>query len=398
MVSDEEYNSSGARFRQVEGAPVGLYRRKESRFWWISYTVEGVQRFQSTKTTSKQLAGKIWKKREGEIALGLFKVGWPGERMSFAQLSEEFIGSHTSTLSAKSQRNHQLFIKNLRAYFGERLLVAIDQRLVEKYRDYRRRQPSRRDPKRTVKGATVNRELECLQCMFQFAVTRRYISESPAARVKHFDERRERPAKRMLTVEQEQKILAIAPPYLRVGIILLVQTGGRTYSEGFSLRWDQVDLDSAVIHLNGEVKTEASAQPVPLTALACQVLKRWQAELNSTSPYVFPSLRDSSKPIGSVKRVWRTTLRKAGVPYLPIYHLRHVFCTRLSWVAPDTIIQRAMRHASPETKQCYQLGMVDEVRENMEQANRRVYRNSGELHFYDSEPTSQKGEAAASRN
>ena len=376
---------------------MGLYRREGSRFWWISYTVDGAQRFQSTKTTSKEIARKIWKKREGEIALGLFKVGWPGDRMTFTQLSDEFVRSHSSTLSAKSQRNHQLFTNNLKAYFGDRLLAAIDRQMVEEYRDYRRQQPSKRNPKRKIKGATVNRELECLQCMFQFAVTRKYIPESPASGVNHFEERRERPTKRMLTAEEEQRILAVAPPYLRVGIILLVQTGGRTYSEGFSLRWDQVDLENAVIHLNGDVKTAVSAQPVALTNLARQVLMRWRAELNPSIPYVFPSPRDPNKPLGSVKRVWRTTLKRAGVPYLPIYHLRHVFCTRLSWVAPDTIVQRAMRHASPETKQRYQLGMLEEVRENMEQANRRAYRNSKLLHFYDSEPTSQKEEAVASR-
>jgi len=54
--------------------------------------------FDSTKTTSKEIAKKIWKKREGEIALGLFKVGWPGERMTFCAMCDEFLLSHTSTL------------------------------------------------------------------------------------------------------------------------------------------------------------------------------------------------------------------------------------------------------------------------------------------------------------
>ena len=81
------------------------------------------------------------------------------------------------------------------------------------------------------------------------------------SRVKHFDERRERPIKRMLTPEEEQKILAAAPPYLRVGIVLLVHWG-RTYTEGFALRWDQGDLQNGVIHLGGELKTDDSAQPV----------------------------------------------------------------------------------------------------------------------------------------
>ena len=105
---------------------------------------------------------------------------------------------------------------------------------------------------------------------------------------------------------------------------------------------------------------------------------------------MFPNPGNPLKPIGSVKRAWRTTLKKAGVTYFPIIHLRHVFCTRLSWVAPDTVVQRAMRHASPETKQRYQLGMVEQVRKNMERANRRIYQASKVLHFYDTESAAKK--------
>jgi integrase len=61
------------------------------------------------------------------------------------------------------------------------------------------------------------------------------------------------------------------------------------------------------------------------------------------------------------------------VPHFPIYNLRHAFCTRLSWVAPDAVIQRAMRHTSPETKRRYQLSTVEKVREAMEKANQQVY-------------------------
>ena len=50
---------------------MGLYRRKGSRFWWMSSTLNRESVFDSTKTTSKEIANKIWKKREGEIRLGL---------------------------------------------------------------------------------------------------------------------------------------------------------------------------------------------------------------------------------------------------------------------------------------------------------------------------------------
>ena len=100
---------------------------------------------------------------------------------------------------------------------------------------------------------------------------------------------------------------------------------------------------------------------------------KWREESGPDPPYIFPSLRTPGRPIGGVKIVWKATLRRADVPHFPIYDLRHAFCTRLSWVAPDAIIQRAMRHTSPETKRRYQLGMVEQVREAMEKANQQVY-------------------------
>jgi len=352
---------------------MGLYQRKDSRFWWMSYTAANGRAFESTKTSSKEIAKKILKHREGEIALGLFKVGLAGMRLTFAKLCEEFLASHSPTLSSSSQRNHRTFIKNLNPYFGEYDLTAIHRQMIEEYRNYRHRQPSHSNPKVTVKGATVNRELQCLHCMFQFAITRKYVTENPATGVKHFDERRERPTKRMLTAEEEQRILNAAPPSLRVAIILLVQTGGRTYSEGLSLRWEQVDLNNRVIHLSGNVKTKDSAQPVPLTHLASDVLLEWKKEQGSRSPFLFPSPSNPEKPIGTVRRAWKTTLKKAGVSYFPIYNLRHVFCTRLSWVAPDAVVQHAMRHSSPETKRYYQLGLADQVREHLERVNENTY-------------------------
>ena len=176
----------------------------------------------------------------------------------------------------------------------------------------------------------------------------------------------------MLTVEEEQRILEAAPPHLRVAIILLVQTGGRTYSEGLSLRWEQVDLENLVIHLCGDVGTKDSAQPVPLTRLACDVLREWRNGQTRQSPFVFPSPHNLDKPIGSVKTAWKATLRRAGVSYFPIYNLRHVFCTRLSWVAPDAVVQHATRHSSPETKRFYQLGLAHQVREHLEHVNRKT--------------------------
>jgi Phage integrase SAM-like domain len=198
-----------------------LYQRSGSRFWWMSYTMHDERYFESAKTTSKDLATKIWKRREGEIALGLFKVGWAGERMTFGQLSEDFERSHFAGLAANTIRGHRMYLNNLKAFFGNHTLDKITVEMVEAYRDQRRRQPTKRKPNQTVKGATVNRELECLKCVLDLAFKRKYIPENPASTVKHFNELRERPVRRMLTLDEERRILEVAPPHLRVALIRL---------------------------------------------------------------------------------------------------------------------------------------------------------------------------------
>jgi integrase len=339
----------------------------------MSYVVDGEQVWESTKTTSRPAAGQIGKKRQAEVALGKFKVGWPGKRITFEESCAEFERSHFAGISEGTTKGYRAYLRHMKKFFKGYMLTEITTKRIEEYRDHRRQQPSIRYKGRTLKGATVNRELECLTCLLDLAVHRQYIPENPARAVKHFNELRERPEKQMLTLERENRILQAASPHLRVGIVLLVQTGGRTYSEGFRLRWDQVDWEHRLIRFGSDVKTPGSSEPLLLTDLAFRVLRKWKEESNPDSRFIFRSPRKPERPIRSVKTAWRATLRRAGVPHFPIYNLRHAFCTRLSWVAPDAVIQRATRHTSPETKRLYQLGMVDQVREAMERANLQVY-------------------------
>ena len=135
-----------------------------------------------------------------------------------------------------------------------------------------------------------------------------------------------------------------------------------------------------------------------LSDFACAVLQAWKRILASPSPYIFPSPKYLDRPISTVKTAWTSTLKRAGVPHFSIYTLRHVFCTRLSAVAPDAVVQRAMRHTSPETKRMYQLGMTLQVREAVEKSNEKAYGQKRLLRFYDVLPVSDKEENEAVYN
>ncbi len=362
---------------------MGLYRRRDSKYWWMTVVVDGKQQFVSTRTRSKSVARQILCQREAEIALGLFKVGWPGERITFDKLCDEFEKAHFAGLKENTVKGHQTYIKQLKSVFSFRALTSISTQDVESYRDARKQQPSKRRKTQLVKGATVNRELECLKCILDLAVRRRYIPENPAVGVKHFQEIHERPEKQMVSAETIEKILNAAAPHLRVGIILLIETGGRTYSECFSLRWDQIDLEQGILRQGNNVKTRASSKPIPLTSRACEELREWKKQSSSGSPYVFPSPDDPGKPIRSVKTAWANALERAGVDHFPIYRLRHVYCTNVSRVASDATVQQAMRHSSPETKLHYQLGSIEDVRQASEKASEAYWSRKRVLRFYD---------------
>jgi hypothetical protein len=61
----------------------------------------------------------------------------------------------------------------MREFFGDCSLADIDAKWVTVYRNYRKSQPSRKNPNCKVKGATVNREMAYLRCMFNFAIERK---------------------------------------------------------------------------------------------------------------------------------------------------------------------------------------------------------------------------------
>jgi integrase len=119
----------------------------------------------------------------------------------------------------------------------------------------------------------------------------------------------------------------------------------------------------------------------PLSQYARDVLQAWKKESPPKDEYVFPSPVVRNKPISTAKTAWKATLRRAGVTAFPIYTLRHVFCTRLSEVAPDAVVQRAMRHSSPETKRHYQLGMAEQGKASSGENQQAAVRKASTLTF-----------------
>jgi integrase len=66
-----------------------------------------------------------------------------------------------------------------------------------------------------------------------------------------------------------------------------------------------------------------------LTEFAVEEFRK-KIAISGPGPYLFPNPDNPSGYQASFKKVWATTLRKAGIPYFRIYDLRSTYATRLS--------------------------------------------------------------------
>lgn len=117
-------------------------------------------------------------------------------------------------------------------------------------------------------------------------------------------------------------------------LLLIALTGCRP-SEAFAARWNQFNADKT----QWTKPTTKSGKPhsTPIQPNATKLLNelRSRAERGGVVPVnglLFPSPRDPSKAMGSLKRYWTGAKKRAGLtdPSIVIYTLRHTFITRLA--------------------------------------------------------------------
>jgi integrase len=98
-----------------------------------------------------------------------------------------------------------------------------------------------------------------------------------------------------------------------------------------------------------------------------------QIEGTAGSEYLFPRLtKTGRKPyLRSLKKVWRTTLRRAGVPYFSLYELRHTFATRLSsGGVSDHFVTLMLRQGDAEVFKRYSQAKLNMMREALAKLDR----------------------------
>jgi integrase len=152
---------------------------------------------------------------------------------------------------------------------------------------------------------------------------------------------------------------------------IITETGLRINKELLSMRKDQLDLANASVWIP-DSKTANGVAEVPLTSIALDAFRN-QLSLAGPGEWLFPRWRKSGQPYKSVKRIWRSTLRKAKVAYFRIYDLRSTYATRLSagGVADEWVIQ-LLRQGNSDVFKKYSQMKLAMKREALEKLNRQA--------------------------
>jgi integrase len=323
-----------ARPRKHDGR---LFRKEESRFWWMEYrNREGERQRESTNTDDWDEAQKKLRERlqaRDDNTLPLLRKG---ERITFTQWADHFLEAFSKP-PIRAQKTHLSYTRvanHLKAGFGEVPLVDLTAEVIETYLRRRLKEHVQittsegQVAKGLVKPSTVHQEFRVLRRMLNVAVRKKLAVANPCSGVEFPVKVKGLFRPHYVTWSEQQKIEAAAPEYLRNVVRIITETGLRVYKELATMKKEDVDLPNGLVWIP-DSKTASGVAEVPLTDVAVEAFRK-QISLSGAGPYLFPNSDNPAGYQASFKKVWATTLRKAGVPYFRIYDLRSTYATRLS--------------------------------------------------------------------
>ncbi len=302
-----------------------------------------------------------------------------GERITFTQWADHFLEAFSKP-PIRAQKTHLSYTRvanHLKAGFGEVPLVDLTAEVIETYLRRRLKEHVQittsegQVAKGLVQPSTVHQEFRVLRRMLNVAVRKKLAVANPCAGVEFPVKVKGLFRPHYVTWSEQQKIEAAAPEYLRNVIRIITETGLRIYKELAQMKKEEVDLPNGLVWIP-DSKTASGVAEVPLTDVAVEAFRK-QISLSGVSPYLFPNSDNPAGYQASFKKVWATTLRKAGVPYFRIYDLRSTYATRLSagGVADEWVTQ-LLRQGDAKVFKKYSQMKLQMKREALAKLNRKA--------------------------
>lgn len=301
------YALSNARAPGKEMNKMGcIYRRKNSKFYWIKYYRNGKPYQESTHSDKVEIAKRFLRLREGEISQG--KI--PGiyfERVTFNELTDDFLTDYRIN-GKRSIKKAERSVKKLKDVFGGMKATGITTAAVKRYIEKRMEEDA--------SNASVNRELSALKRSFNLAIRCTPPKVSHVPYIPMLKENNIR--KGFFDPEDFVSLIKALPDYLKPVVRFAYATGWRR-GEILSLTWRQVDLNNGTVRLEpGETKNN-EGRTIYLERDLWDMMKDLFDQRKLGCPYVFNL---EGAPLSDFRKSWGKACQEAGIPYMLFHDFR----------------------------------------------------------------------------
>jgi integrase len=218
----------------------GVYKVGDT--YYITYYV-GSKKYEKAVGPRLSLALKEKAEREERGKRGRYEVIERQEKTTFDQLIK---------LYQKEGDGKKYILQFIPAYlkhFEGWKLSQISRKDLFKFRDTLKATPKQRGGEE-VTDSNINRALAGLRRLFNFAISREYMEESPFPKTSKsglfYPDKRG--LRNFFTEEQMEKIVEASSEWLRPMILTAYYTGLRE-GELLGLRWEWIDLNDGIIYL-----------------------------------------------------------------------------------------------------------------------------------------------------
>jgi integrase len=289
--------------------------------------MNGIRHAKSTRSTNRRTAERIDQQFKEELNLARIGVVEPKPETTFSELAARFLAD------GAPRPYHIDRLKLLLPYWGDIQIGRITKAGAREYRAYRHK------AKTNLSDTTINRDLEALRHMLFWAVDEGILLANPLSRVLMVRERRK--SRVMLTVTEEDQLLAAAAPHLRSIIIAALDSGMRR-GEILAEWWEHVDFTRRILYVTKSKTAGGEGREIPLT-------ERFLADLEARRKPEGVIFTFDKQPITRIKTAWKGALRRAGLRQVRFHDLRHAFNTRLLEAGVQQEVRKAlMGHSSGE--------------------------------------------------
>ena len=301
---------------------MAIYKRPNSKYYWMKFTFDGELIQQSTKVSNKKDAQTIESAYRTQLALG--KIGIKVEKRdipTFEQATQSYLEWSKIEHGEKTIKRYIYACLPLQKFFGQTKVDKVETKDIESYVLQRSKQKSRKTSQ-TITRETINRELFVLKVIFRRLLDSKILKDNPAKSVKRLSENER--TFHVITAKEEKLHLFACPPLVRDVAALMLESGMRC-GEVYRLKRQDIFLEKAYLKVT-KGKTKSSVRQVPLSGKAVQILSARLTKFDGD--YLFPQNdTDGEKETDSLSNLSRKVVRQLGFDFR-LYDCRHTFATR----------------------------------------------------------------------